>query len=426
MKKIIVGLILIFLAIALLPLNHSYATTRGTLGDARRQLRELEAQYQASRNQRALTQSEIATAQRNIRNSQAEIDRNRNEIEQAKIEIEELNEEIARTEDIIRELIRAQQFSTSGNMALEFIFQADSYADLIERFALQQQIATFKTILIDDFNENILRLEELQERLRARERDLERAITRLNTEIERLGLRLETIEKGAVDIRADIAARRETIRAFEQLGCRDNEDMPACMLRLFPPPPPNSPGGPGTITGPGTVGPGRNGFHRPMNSGTVTSPFGWRNNPLGSGTSFHAGIDIGGVPEGTPIFAVANGTVGRIVHRASCGGNIVYIWHNVNGRMYTSEYMHLLAINVRVGQQVTPRTQIGTMGGGRQTPWDRCSTGPHLHFGLATGWYGAVCAVGCYTSWSTFRANILDPRSRIDLPGRGGRFSGPR
>jgi len=397
MKKVIFGIFILILSLVVVPLLQSYANAPGTLDAYRRQLRDLEAQYAASRNQQAMTQNEIAAAQRNIRNSQLEIDRNRGEIDRARIEIENLNLEIARTEEVIRELLRHQQIANSGNAALEFVFEAESYADLIYRFALNQQISSFQADLIEEFNENILRNEELQAQLAARERELDRLIIQLDNSISALSVRLVSIEKGQLDIRADIASRRNTIREFEALGCRGNETMSDCVIRMGHE---NSPR-----------------FFRPMNSGVITSPFGWRNNPLGAGTAFHAGIDIGGNPEGTPIFSVANGTVSRIVNRASCGGNIVYVWHTVNGRLYTSEYMHLLAINVRVGQRVTSNTVVGTVGGGRQTPWDRCSTGAHLHFGLSTGWRN---------DFSSFRANIVDPRSRINLPGLGGRFSGAR
>ena len=43
-------------------------------------------------------------------------------------------------------------------------------------------------------------------------------------------------------------------------------------------------------------------------SGTITSNFGYRGNPIGGGSGFHEGIDIG-VDYGTPVRATAAGKV---------------------------------------------------------------------------------------------------------------------
>ena len=46
-------------------------------------------------------------------------------------------------------------------------------------------------------------------------------------------------------------------------------------------------------------------------SGTVTSPFGWRDDPNGAGECFHYGMDIAG-EEGTSVACFADGTVGTV------------------------------------------------------------------------------------------------------------------
>ena len=79
--------------------------------------------------------------------------------------------------------------------------------------------------------------------------------------------------------------------------------------------------------------------------------------------------------------------------------------------------MHLLTINVSVGDKVTNQTIVGTVGGGKGTPWDSCSTGAHLHFGLGTGWYGTT-----YTSYAKWVANLVDPKNYLKLPDYGKYF----
>ncbi|MEU9121193.1 M23 family metallopeptidase [Streptomyces sp. NPDC048506] len=93
----------------------------------------------------------------------------------------------------------------------------------------------------------------------------------------------------------------------------------------------------------------------------------------------HSGQDFV-VPTGTPVKAVHKGTV---VKAGPWGGgdgpaygNAIVIRHD-NG-MYT-QYAHLSAIQVHVGQWVGTGQQIGLSGSTGN------STGPHLHFEVRTG-----------------------------------------
>ena len=68
---------------------------------------------------------------------------------------------------------------------------------------------------------------------------------------------------------------------------------------------------------------------------------------------------------------------------------MVYINHSVKGKNFTTVYMHLKSIssNIKVGTVVTTNTVIGYLGGGstakKNGGYDGCSTGAHLHFGIA-------------------------------------------
>jgi len=102
----------------------------------------------------------------------------------------------------------------------------------------------------------------------------------------------------------------------------------------------------------------------------ISSPFGWRRDPLQGISKLHEGVDFA-VPIGTPILAVADGEV-------TTGGNlngyglVIIIQHDNNTR--ESRYAHMSQIWVKPGQQVKAGTVIGLSGNtGR-------STGPHLHF----------------------------------------------
>ncbi len=108
---------------------------------------------------------------------------------------------------------------------------------------------------------------------------------------------------------------------------------------------------------------------RPVDSLTFTSGFGVRSDPFGRGAAMHAGVDIPG-PVGTPIYATADGIVGR-AERAGAYGNLLELDH---GRGIQTRYGHLSAILVQPGARVARGQLIARMGStGR-------STGSHLHY----------------------------------------------
>lgn len=118
---------------------------------------------------------------------------------------------------------------------------------------------------------------------------------------------------------------------------------------------------PGSIF-PGWIAPGLSGFAVPAR-GTFTSGYG------GRWGTFHRGIDIA-APIGSPIYAVADGTVIN-AGPAQGFGLWVRIRHN-DGTV--SVYGHVYSFSVSVGEKVHAGQQIARIGNRGD------STGPHLHF----------------------------------------------
>lgn len=106
---------------------------------------------------------------------------------------------------------------------------------------------------------------------------------------------------------------------------------------------------------------------------------------LGASIDGHGGYDWA-LPEGTPLFAVADGTVTFAGESApfycpllkqETAGLEVYIDHPTpEGDRFESEYIHLSQVSVAPGQAVKAGQVIGFSGN------TGCSTGPHLHFGV--------------------------------------------
>ncbi|MEO1649109.1 MAG: M23 family metallopeptidase [Pseudomonadota bacterium] len=107
----------------------------------------------------------------------------------------------------------------------------------------------------------------------------------------------------------------------------------------------------------------------PTPDGRVTSPFGYRRDPITGRSAMHRGIDYGG-PIGSPIYAAAEGDI-TFVGWKSGYGKTVDVAHG-NGIM--TRYAHLSRYDVTVGDHVETGETIAGLGNtGR-------STGPHLHF----------------------------------------------
>ncbi|MBR1380125.1 MAG: M23 family metallopeptidase [Alphaproteobacteria bacterium] len=102
----------------------------------------------------------------------------------------------------------------------------------------------------------------------------------------------------------------------------------------------------------------------------ITSDFGMRTLDGGKTYRMHPAIDIG-VPDGTPVYTPASGTVTRVWWDNYGGGNVIEIEHSHGFR---TKYLHLSQQLVKAGQQVNRGDLIGKSGhsGGNY--------GPHLDY----------------------------------------------
>lgn len=102
----------------------------------------------------------------------------------------------------------------------------------------------------------------------------------------------------------------------------------------------------------------------------IASGFGYRIDPVYKVSKFHAGLDFT-APQGTPIYATADGVVKEANYNAGGYGNHVIINH---GYGYETLYGHMVRIKARRGQQVKRGEVIGYVGSTGK------STGPHCHY----------------------------------------------
>lgn len=102
----------------------------------------------------------------------------------------------------------------------------------------------------------------------------------------------------------------------------------------------------------------------------LTASYGMRIHPFYKSLSSHQGVDYT-VPEGTRVFATADGTVKEVQQRKTSSGMTVVINH---GNGYETSYSHLSKINVSRGQRVRRGDIIALTGN------SGLSLAPHLHY----------------------------------------------
>lgn len=102
----------------------------------------------------------------------------------------------------------------------------------------------------------------------------------------------------------------------------------------------------------------------------IASGFGHRIDPIYKTVKMHAGLDFT-APQGTPIYATADGTVKIAGNTGNGYGNHVVINH---GYGYETLYGHMVRVKARSGQAVKRGEVIGWVGSTGK------STGPHCHY----------------------------------------------
>lgn len=369
-----------------------------TLRDLKNELAVLKEKKNQSNSEKKLTEQELSNVNKNIDNTSKKIIESENKIKKLNDEIQELNDLTIQKDLEIKEVLHFLQIASGESVYLEYIFGAKDITDLIYRVAISEQLVKYNDKLIDEYNETIkenkkkqVELKEELKTLAIKQKDLEEQLVTLGSELNKISEISMTVDE-------EIAAQEKVIYYYEKtLSCKLDEDINTC----------------GTIPYSGN-------FVRPVVSGRITSVFGYRCYTRNNGSyycGYHNGIDIAGGDN--RIYAAAPGTVAAIQMYQSCGGNKIYIHHNVGGNYYTTAYFHVKNIKVKVGDYVDQNTVIANVGGGPDTwSYDKCTTGSHLHFAVATGLY-----LKEYMSWSTYESRNINPASVVNFPSPGVWFS---
>lgn len=294
---------------------------------------------------------------------------------------------------------RIQAMEEEGSVTYwSVLFQANSFADFLDRINMVQEIADSDHRRLEELNDAAVAVIEAKAELEEEKVALEETKVTLGEAQEEL--ELKRIEASAI-LKALVARGMEYEELVAQSEAAQDRLMQSIAVtqvqynnalyqewlatsvptQTVPQAPsqnnPNgnnqtSGGSTNTGTESGSTGSSDEGWKVPINYIANTSPFGDRERPTEGASTNHKGVDLA-APEGAAIGAAKGGTV-LVAEYDPSAGYYVVIEHD-NG--YRSVYMHMSSFDVQVGQTVTQGETIGACGS------TGVSTGSHLHFGIS-------------------------------------------
>lgn len=331
------------------------------------QIGQLNAQLENIRDQKNAINEEIIKIERQI----AKLDE---EIKELDIKIAEKDEEIAATVELYCERLRANYIAGETSV-LELFTASSSLPNFFNRLELFRRVTANDQKIVDQLNREIGEIEEMKKSLE----DSKAQVEADKAVLETRKADLQAVEDELESTQAEIIAKsNEVNRKLEELDYQTqrlqisinkyNAEMDAIedeidnFLQQQQ----------GSSTGTGTLSPGGWMWPVPYSNSYISSPYGYRTDPISGAYKFHSGIDItmaGAM--GKNLIAVKSGTVIRTVYSNSGYGNYVMIDH---GGGYVSLYAHCKSLNVSNGQRVSQGQVIAYIG---STGY---STGAHVHF----------------------------------------------
>ena len=301
--------------------------------------------------------------------------------------------------------VRIQAMEEEGSVTYwSVLFEANSFADFLDRINMVQEIAASDRRRLDELDEAAIAVAEAKASLEEEKLALEEtklALDEAQEELELKRIEASAILKALVDrgleyeelVAQSEAAQAQLMQSIAVTQVQYNNalyqewlatSVPATTIPLAPsqttpteatvPNSGESSGGSsgGSSEGTGESGSSDEGWKVPINYVANTSPFGEREQPTAGASTNHKGVDLA-APENTEIGAARSGTV-LVAEYDPSAGYYVVIEHD-NG--YRSVYMHMNYFDVQVGQTVSQGQTIGYCGS------TGVSTGSHLHFGIS-------------------------------------------
>lgn len=359
-KPLVAFFALLFLFLAPSQAN-LFETLRQKLLEINNRIFHVKKQLTTTKKREKHAITKLIETERRLGKTEKELEMNKRRLSYLQNNIQQLNLQIAREEkrlaqhhqQLNRRLVEFYKQGGRGGFLAVLLGVTDSFSLLARPYYLQKILREDKA-LFDAIKQE---KEELARRKAQLEKE-KRVALELKQQQEEAKRRIEEERRQRLALLRDIQSKRiEYERALEELE-RNSREIEAMLLAME-----QTPEGQKRLKTPW-----KGNFITPVR-GRLTSRFGMRVHPIYHIRKMHTGIDLS-APSGTPIKAVAGGTV---VFSGWWGGygKVVIIDH---GGGISTLYGHCSALYVSKGQYVKQGQVIAEVGS------TGLSTGPHLHF----------------------------------------------
>lgn len=324
-------------------------------------INQLKGQEDALSNQIATLDQQIQGYQQQIQDLETQISGLQTQIASLQGKIDQIQVKLDRRKEILKKRVRVM-YENGDVSYLDVLLQSTNFSDFIDRLSALSFIVDQDKQLLEEVKQMQQSLLDSQKQLKdqqalqqQKQSELQTAMAQQQQAKQQREIALGQVQQQRQSKEQEYLAEEQEINAIEA-------QMAAAVAAQLSTQ--SSGGQTYNFTSSGS-------WIWPVpSSHVVTSGYGPREG------GFHKGIDIG-APAGTPIVAVDDGRV-IFAGTASGFGHWIVIMHS-NGVMSVYGHMYASGVLVSPGQIVHKGQVIGKVGS------DGESTGPHLHFAVATG-----------------------------------------
>lgn len=376
--------------------THQLNDKKDKISDIKDKISTIEDKQESTEKEMDKLDQEITSVQNEISDLDSKIELMDKEIIKSKKEVEKINDQIKAQNDLYEDRVRAMYMNGPAGY-IDIILSAQSFVDLLTRADMVKRVVEYdKNILLnmskmhkeEEEKKNKLtnqqnELVDLKNELDTKRKQLvkasdekqkyydklddnidsykkmlsdeERASRELEQEIKKLQREQERREQERLEQEKREQEEREKQENANKQNANNNNSNNGHAS--------NNVGSPSVVKG---------GIVRASDIGytpRITCPYGMRIHPVLNIWRMHTGVDLG-VPSGTPIYSMDEGTV-IIARYSGAYGNYVVVDH---GGGITTLYAHASRLLVSAGQKVKKGQMIMKSG---NTGY---STGAHLHF----------------------------------------------
>ncbi len=340
------------------------------ISDLEQKTKELEKQIKVLKDQKADQNAIKKKIQQKVDNTKEQISLCNNkissyqsEIDKFQSEIDTMNKEMDELILLFKRRIRAIYMSNSNSGILQVLMGAENFSDYLTLSELSKRVSAHDKAMVDDIVDLVEKINEKQGAIQVKI-DEQTAAKKLLAEKQK-ELNAQVAEVNAVigEINADMDPLEDEKKKYDKaIESLENE------LKKYINQAQNS-----SVKYDGSQ------FAWPCKGYYyISSPYGYRVNPVSGKYKLHSGLDIAGSGiHGAPISAAADGVIITSGYNTGGYGNYVMIDHGLkDGKSYITLYGHMskIASSSKVGATVKKGQTIGYVGSTGN------STGPHLHF----------------------------------------------